>query len=1630
MQEHDVAHPTSLPLLLQESYLVDANYRHSEFGCGTQREKVEEYGTQEEHQFPDLSAFLSQEELDKSVDLARKSIGNEQDERIDGCPQIISYSATIIKPTLERMDEGEMLQAPILDNKLGSIGNPREPPADFKRTIRNTPYGLETQSKKEFLNKAADFIEELSSLFKANNSKRVRPRACRTQRSRNQIKHQAETAPFIHYPENRERSIHHNEPLKNHAQNNQVKEVPYNTMQEESECMMECEVPAMMEPESSEPVYEPPHFIQKLKSREVAEGSKVHLDCIVRGFPVPEVRWFCEGKELENSPDIQIINNGELHSLSISEAFEEDTGRYSCFASNFCGTDSTSAEIYIEGASSSDSDTEQHFEAQLHKRVPQCSLTIPPVAYTAPLNTEDSKSDLTSSLNQPVPFDTPSTLFNDLASSTISIEVDINPAQVNSSQITVKEPSTAPSQMISSTCTAQLVNTSTPAHGQEISNLLSTTQHNFTENQNCNSYPQGLDGRPIMAAPVFTKSLQDVLALEGQLVVLECHVKGVPSPRVNWYREGSLIEDSPDFRILQKKERFTLVIAEVFPEDSGTFTCTASNKYGTVSSIAVLKVKGNDNRNYTKALSTSAVDLSYHSVLESVLLTETKYPLTSCLKSKSERVLENNTESRSSSRVGLRVTFKLPEDDEKKSISQEGMLSNKEPPPVLAKPKLNPLQLQTLHNQILLEQQQESAPLCQEFSQSDRASREPECKKENLLPPLNPVPSALMQTSAPLINTFSVAKMNTSPLSLLSTTPALSPNNNAPASHGDSIPLKENNPVILHDNHPISQQNMSLNSQLNTLSINPIPFTEIPKMILHPRALMSSFNMVSFKPEPPTVAPTVAPISSISNLNATCTTSLSQLTTPRISVTQPNVGPSTSLSPFGLTTKAQLNPCPTAKINMTSTIPSTPISQMNMALTTWMRSKPIMHVDMAVSTKNSLNKSGIIPETIQNITPLNKLSLEPALVQKDNYQIANSVTLNCTTPLHSFKNAPLPFLSTMSASSIQTPPVYITPISSANSLQSENYTRSKELTVASNLSPVRIPSPTVSPVPIFHELATQLFPRPTMDFTSPINHVEPPVVSSHPHVSSIPLALVNPACAVQPQSSSQASSNSSSPSPIQNSVAFLSSVLPALPTCPPTNAMGLPMRAPPGSQVTLRKDHRGSHPMSYDIHNSRETLSNDTQKMFQFKNELPYYGQKEYKISNFEQRLMNEIEFHLERTPVEESDDEIQHDEIPTGKCIAPLFDQKLKNFRVMEGVPVTFTCKVVGIPIPKVYWFKDGKQIFKKNEHFKRIRSGDGTCSLHIEAATNDDDGNYTVMAANPQGRMSSTGHLIVQSGIVRSRPMVHSQRVRTRVKQVEGEPSEEHFFHPHFLQAPGDMVSHEGRICRLDYKVSGLPYPEMIWLLNGKPVYPDLNHRMLVRENGIHSLVIDPLTKGDAGTYTCIASNKAGQSSFFLELSVVEKETKQAPMFVEKLQNRGIAEGLPVRLECRIVGMPTPVIYWKKDNDTISNSKERYSLHQDTTGYVCLLIQPSRKEDAGWYTVSAKNEAGVLSCTARLDIYAQWHQQIHSPIRNASFTGNHYSPPTGEGPDIKPVFPKSENHLMIFSTSQEECTPQSEEL
>ncbi len=270
--------PTSLSQLLRESYLAEsrAHHRHGEPSCMDASRRLV-YGTlkeKEEPQFPDLSAFLSQEELDNSVDLACRAISSdprEREERSDAHPPMNLYNLPSHKPTPEAevTSERQTVPTPIQDNAIGSVTSA----ADFKRPQRNAPYGFETQSKKEFLNKAADFIEELSSLFKSNSSKRIRPRTCKPHRSRCRNKTQLDA-------EDRER------PLLLSQQMEEPRESSRDT--EEPEPEPACEEPARTPPE--EPVCEPPNFIQKLKSREVPEGSKVQLDCIVRGLPAPEVR--------------------------------------------------------------------------------------------------------------------------------------------------------------------------------------------------------------------------------------------------------------------------------------------------------------------------------------------------------------------------------------------------------------------------------------------------------------------------------------------------------------------------------------------------------------------------------------------------------------------------------------------------------------------------------------------------------------------------------------------------------------------------------------------------------------------------------------------------------------------------------------------------------------------------------------------------------------------------------------------------------------------------------------------------------------------------------------------------------------------------------------------------------------------------------------------------------------------------------------------------------------------------------------------------------------------------------------------------------------------------------------------
>ena len=93
----------------------------------------------------------------------------------------------------------------------------------------------------------------------------------------------------------------------------------------------------------------PPNFIQRLQSMTVTQGSQVRLDVRVAGIPTPVIKFYREGAEIQSSADFQIVQEGDLYSLLIAEAFPEDSGTYSVNASNSSGRATSTAELLVQG---------------------------------------------------------------------------------------------------------------------------------------------------------------------------------------------------------------------------------------------------------------------------------------------------------------------------------------------------------------------------------------------------------------------------------------------------------------------------------------------------------------------------------------------------------------------------------------------------------------------------------------------------------------------------------------------------------------------------------------------------------------------------------------------------------------------------------------------------------------------------------------------------------------------------------------------------------------------------------------------------------------------------------------------------------------------------------------------------------------------------------------------------------------------------------------------------------------------------------------------------------------------------------------------------------------------------------
>jgi len=84
--------------------------------------------------------------------------------------------------------------------------------------------------------------------------------------------------------------------------------------------------------------------------------------------------------------------------------------------------------------------------------------------------------------------------------------------------------------------------------------------------------------------------LTSQIVKDGEKVSLTCRIKGADKFDVVWLHNDKEIKPSKDFQYEAEGDTRTLVIAEVFPEDAGTYTCEAFNDAGEAFSSSSLVV--------------------------------------------------------------------------------------------------------------------------------------------------------------------------------------------------------------------------------------------------------------------------------------------------------------------------------------------------------------------------------------------------------------------------------------------------------------------------------------------------------------------------------------------------------------------------------------------------------------------------------------------------------------------------------------------------------------------------------------------------------------------------------------------------------------------------------------------------------------------------------------------------------------------------------------------------------------------------------------------------------------------------------------------------------------------------------
>ncbi|NXM71581.1 TITIN protein, partial [Serilophus lunatus] len=254
-------------------------------------------------------------------------------------------------------------------------------------------------------------------------------------------------------------------------------------------------------------------------------------------------------------------------------------------------------------------------------------------------------------------------------------------------------------------------------------------------------------------------------------------------------------------------------------------------------------------------------------------------------------------------------------------------------------------------------------------------------------------------------------------------------------------------------------------------------------------------------------------------------------------------------------------------------------------------------------------------------------------------------------------------------------------------------------------------------------------------------------------------------------------------------------------------------------------------------------------------------------------------------------------------------------------------------------------------------------------------------------------------------SRSPARSSPSRSPARRLEetDEGQLERLYKPVFVLKPTSFKCSQGQTARFDLKVVGRPMPETYWFHNGQQVVNDYTHKIVIKEDGTQSLIIVPAMPDDSGEWAVIAQNRAGKASVSMTLTVEAKEDLVRPHFVQRLKNVSVKEGSRLEMAVKATGNPNPDIVWLKNSDIIVPHKYPKIKIEGTKGAAALKIESTARQDAAWYTATAINKAG--RDTTRCKVNVEVEHTEPEPERRLIIPKGTYKAKEIAAPELEPL-------------------------